>query len=118
MISAEADSYGDHSQDGMEEEDSSWVVLFEINGSDVEMPLPLNIAANTTELRDAIAELAGEALGRKALPAAWARGDLRTMRVQYADADERSTTLRSTARMREVRDSPFLRVTVAEGGGR
>lgn len=96
-------------------DDGCWAVLFDVNGREVELSLPLTVATNTSELREALADLAGEALGSKVMPTAWASGDLRTMRVQYVDADEQPLTLRDSTRFSAVCDSPYLRVTLEAG---
>ena len=91
--------------------DGCWAVLIVVGGKDLEIPLPQTIASNGTELKLALSELANEALGPKVTPSAWQSGDLRSMRVQYVDADERPLTMKSTTRMSDLRASPFLRVT-------
>ena len=93
------------------DEGACWSVLFAINGREIELPLPYNIASNVAELKQALGELAGEALGPKATPVEWTGGDLRTMRVQYVDAQDNPIALRGTTRFREGRESPYLRVT-------
>ena len=89
-------------------------MLIVVGGKDLEIPLPQTIASNGTELKLALSELANEALGPKVTPSAWQSGDLRSMRVQYVDADERPLTMKSTTRMSDLRASPFLRVTEGE----
>lgn len=126
--------------------DGFWSVLFDVGGSDVELPLPQTIATDVSELKQvclavshavhghhgcgyalpfthqvsptargwqALAELASEALGPKATPAAWMRGNLATMRVQYVDSEERSLKMSGRTRFSELKASPFLRVTHA-----
>ena len=74
-------------------------------------PNTAELKSNVAELKQALGELAGEALGPKATPVEWTGGDLRTMRVQYVDAQDNPIALRGTTRFREVRESPYLRVT-------
>lgn len=93
------------------EDDGCWSVLFVVSGHECELPLPHTVATDVAELKLALAELASEALGPKATPASWLDGDVRTMRVQYVDADERPLNVRSSSRLRELRQSPFLRVS-------
>ena len=94
-----------------DEEDPCWSVLLVVGGKELELPLDHTMANNVEELKEALADLAREALGPKAMPAAWREGDLRTMRVQYVDAEERPFTLRPGTLFGELRDSPYLRVT-------
>lgn len=109
VSAAESDGIGAAADE--ESEERCWTTLFEVSGRSVEVPLPHTLASDVLELRAALAELAGEALGAKAMPASWKDGDLKTMRVQYVDSEERPLTIREHTRFREVCASPYLRVT-------
>ena len=93
-------------------EDDCWTVLIVLNGKEVELELPHHVASSADDLRHALSELASEALGPRTVPAEWIDGDLRTMRVQYVDADEQPLTMKSSTRLAELCDSPYLRVSV------
>jgi len=95
--------------------DGFWSVLFDVGGQDIEMPLQQTIATDVTELKQALAELASEALGPKKTPSAWMRDELGSLRVQYVDSDERPLTVSHRTPFSDVIASPYLRVTESSG---